>query len=213
LFSDLLQLASLCKDLSLRIQKEILKGKYKVEKEGIYFVPYKKDANKENYNDKISLHLTSSTIKTFFSLVFYLEHLAQEGETLMIDEPELNLHPNNQRKIAQIIAMIANRGIKVIVSTHSDYFVRELNTLLMLKKDFSSKNSIMKKYAYEESMLLNSKEVNAYVFCKNTITKMEIDEEEGIIAKTFDDIIYDLNAVSDEIYYTKQSDLEDETAS
>jgi hypothetical protein len=101
----------------------------------------------------------------------------------------------------------------VIVSTHSDYFVRELNTLLMLKKDFSSKNSIMKKYAYEESMLLNSKEVNAYVFCKNTITKMEIDEEEGIIAKTFDDIIYDLNAVSDEIYYTKQSDLEDETAS
>jgi len=204
---------SLCKDLSVRIQKEILKGKYKIDKEGIYFVPYKKDSNKENYNEKISLHLTSSTVKTFFSLVFYLEHLAREGETLIIDEPELNLHPNNQRKIAQIIAMIVNRGIKVIISTHSDYFVRELNTLLMLNSEFNSQKEIMQKYNYEENMLLSATDVNAYVFCKNTIIKMEIDKEEGIIAKTFDDVIYDLNAVSDEIYYTKQSDFEDETAS
>lgn len=201
------------KDLSLRIQKEILKGKYKVEKEGIYFLPYKKDANKENYNDKISLHLTSSTIKTFFSLVFYLEHLAQEGETLIIDEPELNLHPNNQRKMARVIAMIANRGIKVIVSTHSDYFVRELNNLIMLKNDFSSKKSIMTKNDYEENMLISSSTINAYVFCNNTIQAMEIDEEEGIIAGTFDKVIDDLNGVSDEIYYSKQRDLVDETVS
>jgi predicted ATPase len=201
------------KDLSIRIQKEILKGKYKVEKEGIYFVPYKKDANKENYNEKISLHLTSSTIKTFFSLVFYLEHLAQEGETLIIDEPELNLHPNNQRKMARVIAMIANRGVKVIVSTHSDYFVRELNNLIMLKNDFYSKNSIMTKNGYEENMLISSSDINAYLFCNHTVKSMEIDEEEGIIAGTFDEVINDLNAVSDEIYYSKQRELENETVS
>jgi len=201
------------KDLSLLIQKEILKGKYKVEKDGIYFVPYKKDANKENYNEKISLHLTSSTIKTFFSLVFYLEHLAKEGETLIVDEPELNLHPNNQRKIARVLSMIANRGVKVIVSTHSDYFIREINNLIMLKNDFTSKQTIMQKYNYEENMLISGNEVSAYLFCKNSIEEMEIDEQEGIIAKTFDSVINDLNLVSDDIYYTKQTDLEDDTVS
>jgi predicted ATPase len=201
------------KDLSLVIQKEILKGKYKVEKDGIYFMPYKHYANKDNYNEKFSLHLTSSTIKTFFSLVFYLEHLAREGETLIVDEPELNLHPENQRKIARILTMIANRGVKVMVSTHSDYFIREINNLIMLKSDFKSKQDILKKYNYDDTMLISANDVSSYLFCKNTIEEMEINEQEGIIAITFDNVINDLNSVSDDIYYTKQTDLEDATPS
>lgn len=199
------------KDLSAVIQREILKGKYKVEKDGIYFVPYKKDTNKNNYNSKISLHLTSSTIKTFFSLVFYLEHMANVGETLIIDEPELNLHPENQRKIARVLSMVANRGVKVIVSTHSDYFVREVNNLILLKNSFKSKKAIMSKYGYDETMLISSDDVSAYLFRKNSIEEMEIDKQEGIIAKTFDSVIDDLNSVSDEIYYSKQAEFENET--
>ena len=206
------KLNSTFKDLVLIIQKEILNGKYKVEKDGIYFIPYKKDANKNNFNEKISLHLTSSTIKTFFSLVFYLEHIAQIGDTLIIDEPELNLHPTNQRKIARILSMIANRGIKVIVSTHSDYLIREINNLIMLKSDFNSKDSIMKKYRYSADMLISSEEVSAYLFSNNTIEELEVGTEEGIIAKSFDSVINDLNLVSDDIYYTKQTDLENDTA-
>jgi len=201
------------KDLSLVIQKEILKGKYKVEKDGIYFMPYKSYANKDNFTEKISLHLTSSTIKTFFSLVFYLEHLANDGETLIVDEPELNLHPDNQRKIARILSMIANRGVQVIVSTHSDYFIREINNLIMLKSDFKSKKEIMSKNGYTDNMLISGNDVSAYLFCKNTIEEMEIDEQEGIIAKTFDSVINDLNLVSDDIFYTKQADVENDTAS
>lgn len=50
----------------------------------------------------------------------------------MIDEPELNLHPSNQRVIARFLAKLVNSGIRVIVSTHSDYFVKEINSLIML---------------------------------------------------------------------------------
>jgi len=199
------------RDLSLVIQKDIVKGRYKVEKDGIYFLPYKRHANKNNFTEKISLHLTASTIKTFFSLVFYLEHLAREGETLIIDEPELNLHPNNQRKIAKILSMIANRGIKIIVSTHSDYFIREINNLIMLNSDFKSKQTIMEKYNYNNNMLISSNEVSAYLFSKNSIEEMEINKEEGIIAKTFDNEIERLNLISDDIYYTKQTDLDDDS--
>jgi predicted ATP-dependent endonuclease of OLD family len=141
---ELKKLNSDFKDLAIEIQKKILNGKYIVETDGIYFIPYKiHSSNTDHFNQKISLHLSSSTVKTFFSLVFYLEHLAKEGETLIIDEPELNLHPDNQRKIAIILVMIANRGIKVIVSTHSDYFIREINNLIMLKNEFPSKTEIM----------------------------------------------------------------------
>jgi len=140
--------------------------------------------------------------------VFYLEHLAKKGETLIIDEPELNLHPENQRKIAIILVMIANRGIKVIVSTHSDYFVREINNLIVLKDEFRSKKEIMQKYGYNENMLISDKKVSAYLFENNSIKLMEIDHKEGIIAKTFDDVINSLNSSGDDIYYQKEADLE-----
>ncbi len=198
------------KELATEVQKEILHGKYKIEKEGIYFQPYKNNSNKGNFNPKLSLHLASSTVKTFFSLVFYLEYLVTEGSTLIIDEPELNLHPDNQRKIARILAKVCNRGVRVIVSTHSDYFIRELNNLIMLKKSFASKEEIMQRYGYTENMLLAPHDVGAYLFVGSEISKMEINSEEGIIAKTFDDVINTLNTSSDEIYYTKQAELSDE---
>ena len=53
----------------------------------------------------------------------------------MADEPELNLHPANQRRIARLFARLVNLGVKVFITTHSDYIVKELNTLIMLNHD------------------------------------------------------------------------------
>jgi len=108
------------------IQTKILNGQYEVDEHGkVYFLP--------RGQKKMPLHFTSSTVKTFFCLVFYLNHLAQKGDCLMIDEPELNLHPENQRIIVRILVALVNAGLKVIVSTHSSYFVRELNNLITIK--------------------------------------------------------------------------------
>jgi hypothetical protein len=203
---NLKKLKSPYKNFAIEIQQEILRGKYKIEKDGIYFVPYKTYANKENFNDKISLHMTSSTVKTFFSLVFYLEHLAQEGYTLIIDEPELNLHPDNQRKIARILSKLVNHGIKIIVSTHSDYFIRELNNLIMLNGKISEKDKLLKKYNYTNDMLLDQDKIEAYLFDKNTITKLKKDTEEGIHVSTFDEVTNKLNESSEDIYFSKMEE-------
>jgi len=200
---NLKKLKSPYRDLAREIQREILQGKYKIEKDGIYFVPYKNSANKDNFNGKISLHMSSSTVKTFFSLVFYLEHLAQIGYTLIIDEPELNLHPDNQRKIARILAKLVNRGIKVLVSTHSDYFIRELNNLILLNDNINNRDELFEKYGYTEDMLLAKEKIDAYLFDKNSIKKLKKDTIEGIHVSTFDDVINRLNESSEDIYFSK----------
>lgn len=78
----------------------------------------------------------------------------------------------------------------------------------MLKDDFKSKPEIMQTYGYKQNMLISDKKVSAYLFDENSIKLMEIDNKEGIIAKTFDDVINNLNTSSDDIYYQKQADLE-----
>lgn len=187
------------------IQKKILKGKYEIVQDGaIYFLPYH-----SNYK-KMPLHFTSSTVKSFFALVFYLNHLAQKGDCLMIDEPELNLHPDNQRMIARILAQLVNAGLKVMVSTHSSYFVRELNNLILFNREFSQSASLKKKYGYALKEALDIRKVSAYQFDKHQITPIKLIPDEGIIAETFDNVIRSLNQSSHDIYYTIQEELEEQ---
>jgi predicted ATP-dependent endonuclease of OLD family len=153
--------------------------------------------------------MASSTVKTFFSLEFYLKHMATKGAYLIIDEPELNLHPDNQRKTARLIAQIVNAGVNIIISTHSDYIIRELNNLIILNDDFTSKEKLMKKHGYVESELLSKDDINSYLLKDGLVEPMDITANDGIIAKTFDDVINKLNSSSDDIYYTKMEDLED----
>jgi len=180
------------------IQESVLGGEYEVDDYGnVFFIPYQS-------KKKLPLHFSSSTVKTLFGLVFYLEHLAKTDDYLMIDEPELNLHPDNQRQVARVLAQLVNSGLKVIVSTHSDYFVRELNNLIMLKIDFEGASELQKKYGYQDIELLEGKRVSAYLFDDKTITPMLLDKDEGVIAETFDAVINDLNKSSNEIYYAMQ---------
>jgi len=180
------------------IQKNILNGKYEVDKQGnIFFMPYR------SKQKKLPLHFSSSTVKTLFGLVFYLEHQAKKGDYLMIDEPELNLHPDNQRNIARVIAQLVNSGLKVVVSTHSNYFIRELNNLIMLEKDFPEKERIKKQFSYQDNELLNSKKISAYLFDGKGILPMTMDDE-GIIVETFDKVTNKLNQSSNEIFYAIQ---------
>ncbi|WP_420924775.1 AAA family ATPase [Actinobacillus pleuropneumoniae] len=184
--------------------KKLIGGKYEVNNDGnIEYIP-RKIRNKPSA-PKLDLHLSSSTIKSLFGIWFYLEYQAKENSTLMIDKPELNLHPSNQRVIARIIAKLINSNINVVVSTHSDYFIRELNSLIMLGStnsgDEEVKNNLMKKYSFSSNELLSKDKIAAYVFKDSTLQRMDIGLE-GILANTFDEEINSLNESSDDIYYS-----------
>ncbi|MGS7467769.1 AAA family ATPase [Bacillus paranthracis] len=191
--------------IGMEMQEKILKGTYYVDEQSIYFRPI--SSSKENAKN-INLHVSSSTVKTMFGLDFYLNHIAERGQFLIIDEPELNLHPDNQRKIARILAKMANAGVHVVISTHSDYIIKELNNLIMLSNDFKSKADIMYRYGYKSDEILKPNDVSAYVFRDNEIKKMEINENEGIVALTFDEVINAYNEAADDIFYTLEEEKE-----
>lgn len=190
---------------------EISGGSYKVQKDSIYFVP--KGASKLTMNE------SASAVKSLLDIYFYLNHVARPGQLLIIDEPEMNLHPENQRKIARIIARLINVGIKVFVTTHSDYFVKELNTLLMFDNLKKNKEEIcddlMKKYKYDAGELISINQIKVFISKKDSIllpgnlrkTKQQIlaeakiDERFGIQAKSFDDTINEMNNIQETIIF------------
>lgn len=78
----------------------------------------------------LEIPIVSSMVKELAPLALYLRYLAQPDELLIIDEPEMNLHPEAQVKIIEFLAMLVNAGLRVLVTTHSPYMVDHLVNLM-----------------------------------------------------------------------------------
>jgi hypothetical protein len=53
---------------------------------------------------------------------------ADPGQLVYIEQPELHLHPRAQWKLAQILAETANRGVRLVIETHSSLLLRGILT-------------------------------------------------------------------------------------
>lgn len=155
---------------------------------------------------KLPIHFSSSMSKSLLLLDTYVRHIAEQGDILIIDEPELNLHPKNQRKVARFLAWLANRGVKVIITTHSDYIIREFNILgVMHNLPLKQQTSMLKEFKYAKDELLNLKDdVKIYIVSE----KGEVSEapyaEHGFDVKTFDDTINEMNHIYDTLLYARE---------
>lgn len=135
------------------IRKEILQGKYEIDENGI--VKFREKHGKNRYKkDEISFHIVSSSIKSLFGLDYYIDKIAKKGDILIFDEPELSLHPENQVKLAYVIFMLIEKGIRIIISTHSDLFIRALTNIILdnkIKKINTFTDSDVRIYNFEKN--------------------------------------------------------------
>lgn len=148
--------------LNMKQLEDIIGGILELSSDGtIYFKPNK------NKSLRLTMDHVSSSIRSILSLYFYIRDQGhKENQLLMIDEPEMNLHPKNQRAMARFLATLVNQGIKVMVSTHSDYLVRELNHLTALYK-FKDQDLVKTYIAsednpYSEEVLISNEKVGLY---------------------------------------------------
>jgi predicted ATPase len=59
--------------------------------------------------------------------------IAKKNQLVYIEEPEIHLHPKAQYKIAEYIAESVERGVRVIVETHSEMLLINMQTLVAKK--------------------------------------------------------------------------------
>ncbi|MBS4068173.1 MAG: ATP-binding protein [Sulfurimonas sp.] len=188
---------------------DIIGGDYTVTRnDELYYVPKGKRI-------KLTMDESSSAVRSLLDIGFYLRHVAKPGDLLMVDEPELNLHPENQRRVARLFSRLIKVGIKVFITTHSDYIIKELNTLIMLNSGKEHLKAIMDREKYTTEELISSSSVKVYIaeeasvmICGgkrrskcNTLVQADIDDNFGIEARSFDSTIDDMNRIQEEIIW------------
>jgi predicted ATPase len=186
--------------------REILGGEYKADKDAVYFSPKK--------NVRLKLGESASSVRSLLDVGLYIHHVAKPGDFFMIDEPELNLHPSNQRRMARLLAQLVNAGIRVFITTHSDYIVKEFNTLVMLNKQNPIAMRIMNDYCYSANEVLEAEKIKAYIAQEepikidgasrkqkyNTFVPAPVDEQ-GIGIESFDETINAQNDIQRELMF------------
>ena len=76
------------------------------------------------------LSQTSSMVSELAPLVLFLRSGVEPGDTLIIEEPEAHLHPGAQADMAVILARLVRAGVRVIITTHSDWMLQEIGNLI-----------------------------------------------------------------------------------
>jgi predicted ATPase len=147
---------------------------------------------------KMPFQHVSSSINELSSIVLYLKHILKKGNFLIIDEPEAHLHPKNQRLYIKYIIRAVNQGLNVLITTHSDYILEQLNNLIKINKiqNEQDKAHVMKSKGYVEEDLLDDDLVNIYHFKEKENNVFEAINLEfgdfGIEESNFQDVVDDL---------------------
>jgi predicted ATPase len=56
--------------------------------------------------------------------------VAESGQLVYIEQPELHLHPRAQAAMADVLVEAANRGVRIVIETHSSLLLLAIQTLV-----------------------------------------------------------------------------------
>jgi predicted ATPase len=170
-----------------------------------------KKIHKKKLKEPIDIQLNGLTIlcgdnKTGKSdIINQIQKLSIDKGLLIFDDLAMSVHPKNQIATARYIAKLVNEGNKVLLSTYSDFIIKEFNILIMFNQNKPYLKKIIDKYGYKKNELLSIDKITAYETYYNNgiyeIIPANIKQDLGIEIKSFDEIINRMNKIQDAIIY------------
>ena len=139
------------------LEDEVLRGEIIVKRPAGGYPEFR--YRPQNSKQALRVSQSSSMVSELAPLVLFLRGIVQLGDTLIIEEPEAHLHPAAQTKIALILARLVRVGVRVIITTHSDWLLEQIGNLVR-------EGEVMKlrKNKTEPTTWLTKEEVGAWWF-------------------------------------------------
>ena len=133
---------------------------------------------------KFDLDMASSGQRANFAIPYIAKALFElrgtgdvsEQLTLLIEEPEISLHPASQWAVMKLLALLVNSGFRVVLTTHSLTIVYALNNLLQAALIKQEGERIP-----EPDLRLDERDVAVYAFHEGEKPRRLIDRRRAFI--------------------------------
>lgn len=178
-------------EIVLKLFRTILEGE--VNKEETTYIYTTNDAS-------MPVSAAAASIREIAPLQILAKKQDVSRCAILVEEPEAHLHPLKQRMMADIIGALSRNGAIMQITTHSDYFLRRLNELIMFAKakktadDPDKLRTLSEKVNIVEDMSIDESIIGAYLLRKqadNTSIAVTQDISNGIPFSAFRDAILD----------------------
>ena len=152
----------------------------------------------------IRLTRASSMVSELAPLVLFLSGVIRVGDTLVMEEPEAHLHPAAQTQVAVTLARLVRTGVRVVITTHSDWLLKEIGNLIREGELAGQTGKPTAESAL--SSALHPSEVGIWLFRQDgadqgsTIQEIPFDRSEGVEPAEYDDVA--------EALYNRAADLQ-----
>ncbi|MBC6412257.1 MAG: AAA family ATPase [Hyphomonadaceae bacterium] len=139
----------------------------------------------------LDLMHASSMVTELSPVVLYLRHFVRPGDLLILEEPEAHLHPARQVEIVEQAAQWVRDGVRVILTTHSEWVLEALSNLVgAAEKDEAAEN--------DEKEGLPADYVGLWQFEAqkdggSVVREISFDENEGGFDSGYDAVAADLH--------------------
>ena len=180
--------ASLSGELATDLEHDVLKGAIRMEDAGSGYPSF--EYRPDGWDRSLSLVQASSMVAELAPVVLYLRHLVRPDDVLIIEEPESSLHPAMQAEFTRQLAGLVRAGIRVIVTTHSEWLLQELANVVRASALPESKRVGIA----GGDVALRPDEVGAWLFKSDengegsTIDEIPLDDESGLYPTDFEEV-------------------------
>lgn len=147
----------------------------------------------ESSDISVPLHATSSMITELTPFLVLLKNRISPG-LIIFEEPEAHLHLSAQRSMARAIARLLNAGFRMMVTTHSDTFVQQINNLIHLH-GHPDKENLKASLGYDETDLIDPALAKAYEFVQNGQQTSVVEltkQEQGFVVPSLNETLINL---------------------
>ena len=139
-------------------------------------------------DQEVSLTRAAAIVSELAPLVLFLRSLVCPGDTLIIEEPEAHLHPGAQADMAVIFARLVRAGVRVIITTHSDWLLQEIGNLIRVGELENAGKKVS-----ELPTSLQKEQVGVWHFQKNgRVAEIPYDRINGVEPMEYLDVAEDL---------------------
>ena len=181
----------LMKNLADALEREMLDGEIRGNRAlagGIPDFVYQPRKTEEN----IRLTRASSMVTELAPVVLLLRNAIARGDMLIIDEPEAHLHPAAQTEIAKTLGRLVRTGVRVVVTTHSDWLLMEIGNLIREGELEEKTGEPINEQPLPSS--LQPSDVGVWLFRKDetsagsTVEEIPFDRIEGVEPREYEDV-------------------------
>ena len=188
------------------LEDEVLRGEIEIRRPTTGYPEFRYRPQKSK--QALRMSRSSSMVSELAPLVLFLRGVVQPGDTFIIEEPEAHLHPRAQTKMALTLARLVRAGVRVIITTHSDWFLEQIGNLVR-------EGEVMKlgKNKTEPATWLTKEEVGAWWFrTEKPVAEIPFDYIEGIEPKDYYDVAEELhnNAVEFQQHLLNEEEFGDD---